>query len=397
MLARLRLMRFAALALAAAILAGCTPPPLQTEASQSGRIEIVPLKTYRTFQSRVLMWMAGIRGIDAANAIDCYRIIYPSTDEKGRPIRLSGLLALPHGSAPRGLVSFQHGTTSDRDEVPSNLSTDGLAAAILFAGNGYAAIAPDYTGLGVSKGAQSYLVASDTARSVVDMIHAVRHIQGVPGDPPFLVGFSEGGYASLAAQRAMEAHGERVLAVAAIAGAYNLRAVSVPFSLKGESPQASVYLALWVRGYAKRYGHPLDSAFTPRYAALIPRLFDTPRDAEDAVRALPRDPRALFRPEVLDAIAGKGHHWLVDALKQNEMGDWAAKAPIRLYYGSYDVDVTPIEAATTARQMAARGSRIEAVDVGRGDHNTSVFMAVPLIVKWLESLHAQPPRQIRSP
>jgi hypothetical protein len=380
--------RTALAALVVLTIAGCAPPPLQTDGRE--HIEIVPLKTYAAVQSRAMMWLAGIRGIDATRAIDCYRIVYPSTDANGRAVRLSGLLALPHGVPPRGLVSFQHGTTSDHAAVPSNLSTEGLAAAILFAGNGYAAIAPDYEGLGVSLQPHPYYVAADTARAVVDMIHAIRHIRGVPRNPPFLIGFSEGGYASLAAQRALEASGEKVLAVAAVAGAYNLRAISIPWTLRGASPQAPIYLALWVRGYATHYGHPLNTAFTAHYATLVPELLDTPHAVDAVMKALPRDPHALFLPVALDAMEGKGRHWLVDALAENEMGDWSARAPIRLYYGADDIDVPPRESIQTAQQMSARGSDARAVNVGAVNHNQSILAAVPLIMRWLAALPMSP-------
>src|SRR3974390_2251910 len=153
---------FAFLAPAAA---ACPPPRIKTDGRAP--LEITALKSFGTIHARVLLWLAGVDGIDIANDIDCYRIVYSSTDEKGRPIKLSGLLALPRDRTPKGLVSFQHGTTSNRELVPSNLSTDGLAAAIVFAGNGYAAIAPDYVGLGVSVRPHPYYVAADTARAVV--------------------------------------------------------------------------------------------------------------------------------------------------------------------------------------------------------------------------------------
>ncbi len=141
-----------------------------------------------------------------------------------------------------------------------------------------------------------------------------------------------------------------------------------------------------MRGYATRYGHPLATAFTPKYARMVPELFDTPHDGDAIAAALPANPRALFTQETLDAIDGKGRHWLVDALAQNELGDWKAKAPIRLYYGSKDVDVTPEESVLTARQMAARGSDIHAVNVGPNGHLESIGAAVPLVVRWLQEL-----------
>jgi pimeloyl-ACP methyl ester carboxylesterase len=373
------------LPVAVLFLAGCSGPPA-LETDRGANVGITPLKSYGTLTSNAMMWFAGLKNIAADNRIDCYRVIYVSRDETGKPTPLSGLLALPRGVAPKGLVSFQHGTTSDREAVPSNLSTDGLAAAILFAGHGYATIAPDYVGLGVSKRPHPYYVAADTARAVVDMLHAVLHVRGVPRTAPFLMGFSEGGFASLAAQRALEADGEEVLATASVAGAFNLRAISIPFELRGPSRNASTYLALWVRGYATRYRHPLNSAFTAKYAALVPELFDTPHEDDAVITALPRDPRRLFTRETLAALDGKRAHWLVDALRDNEMGDWKANAPLRLYYGTKDVDVAPVEAATTARQMVARGSAVTAVDVGATDHGGSVLAAAPMVLEWLGQL-----------
>ena len=128
---------------------------------------MVPLKTFATLQSNFMMWLANVDGVRANNAIDCYRVVYPSTDDGGKPITLSGMLALPHDAPPHGLVGFQHGTTSDRDSVPSSLSTHGLAAAILFSGNGYATIAPDYVGLGISKTPHPYYAAQDDERPMI--------------------------------------------------------------------------------------------------------------------------------------------------------------------------------------------------------------------------------------
>ena len=393
-LRRLLAWRIAATTSFAVTLASCSPPPLATD-DKSG-VEITPVKNYLALHANALLWLAGVKGIRAHDSIDCYRIVYPSNDENGRPIQLSGLLALPHGVAARGLVSFQHGTTSDREAVPSNMSSDGVAAALAFAGDGYAVVAPDYVGLGVSHRPQTYYVAADTARAVVDLIHAARHVPGVPVSPPFLVGFSEGGFANLAAQRALEANHEPVLGDAAVAGAYNLRTISVPFALKGRSENDSTYLALWVRGYAVRYGHPLDSAFTPRYAKLVPALFDTPHNFDEVLKQLPSNPRALFNAATLAALDGKGTHWLTDALAGNEVGDWTPKAPIRFYYSTGDLDVPPVESTTMASAMAARGAATRAIEVGSGDHTQTILNGAPLVLDWLETLSAAPTLAHRS-
>jgi pimeloyl-ACP methyl ester carboxylesterase len=380
-------LRGASVALAASLaLAACTRPALHTDGRPGGPSQITPLQSYGPWRSQVLLRLAGLRGVAVHDRVDCYRILYPSARPDGRTEILSGLLALPRGVRPRGLVSFQHGTTSDPRDAPSNLSTAGVAAAILFAGNGYAVVAPDYVGLGASRGPQPYFIADESSRAVVDLIHAARHVSGAPASAPFLTGFSEGGYASLAAQRRMEAAGEPVLADAAISGAYNLRAISIPFALKGGSPQSATYLALWVRGYAHHDRQPLESIFTGPAATLVTGLLDTPHTPDVVVKTLPRDPRALFRADALEALDGRGENWLTRALAGNEMGDWPAKAPIRFYYGSRDLDVSPADSRTAARRMAARGSNVQSVDLGPVDHTGSVLAAAPKVLNWLKSL-----------
>ena len=381
------LLRGGLVAALCAFAAGCSVAPLQTDGPGGPIVEITPLRTYGTLRSNWMLKLAGVKDARVSYRVDCYRVIYASTDEHGRPIQLSGLLALPRDSTPTQLVSYQHGTTSDPQDVPSNMSTDGVAASLLFAGAGYALIAPDYIGHGVSKLPHPYYVATDTARAVIDMIHAVRHVKGVPTGAPLLAGFSQGGYSSLATQRAMEAIGEEVKASASIAGAFNLRSIGVPSTLKGLTAQAPIYIALMVRGYATRYDQPLDSAMTPTYAALVPTLFDTPHDLDELMKALPHDPRKLLQPAALDAIDGHGKHWLVDAMLENDMGDWRAKAPIRMYFGSNDLNVPPEESLTAARQMNARGSNVQAIDLGPLDHDQSIVVAAPAVLEWFRTLH----------
>src|SRR5271170_2827480 len=134
------------------LVAACTHPrPIQAPES----VKLTPLKTIPTIEARLLLTLAGVKGISVNNAVDLYRMQY-SIQAGGKLIQLSGLLALPSGMEPRRLVSFQHGTTTTRGAVPSQPDGTGIAAAITFAGNGYALVLPDYPGLGESEGRHPY-------------------------------------------------------------------------------------------------------------------------------------------------------------------------------------------------------------------------------------------------
>ena len=370
---------------AAALLAGCAkPPPLRAPDG----VELTPLRTISTLEARVLLSLSGVKGIPVRHAVDTYRMRYRARGPDGEVVQLSGLLALPRGVAARRIVSFQHGTSTTRSAVPSNLDGTGLATAIAFAGNGYALIAPDYPGLGVSPGRHPYYVAEAIGPSVVAMIDAAQGIEGVPRAPVFLAGFSEGGWASLAALRILEARDVRVFGSAQVAGPYDLRRVSLPAAMKGGAPSHSLYLAYAAWGQSSYYGHRLDSVLTPHYAAEAERLFAGAKPKE-ILKGLPSDPRAMFTPAFLDAFDHDRPHWYLDAFAANSLVGITPAAPVRLYYGAKDTDVPPLEAVTTARVMRGRGADVTAIDVGPVGHDASMLAAAPLILAWLRELEAR--------
>lgn len=375
----------AALLLAVAWFAGFFSRALPLEAPAG--VRLTPLRSISTLESWVLLRLSGVGGIPVSYTVDCYRMEYSAADRDGKPVRLSGLLALPRGVAARRLVSFQHGTTTTRSAVPSAPDGTGVATAIAFAGNGYALVVPDYPGLGISEGRHPYYVAEAIGPAIVAMIDAARRVKGVPDAPVFLSGFSEGGWASFAALRLLESEGKAVLASAQVAGAYDLRHVSLPAALKGGSPSHSLYLAYAAWGQAAYYHRPLDSLLTPAYAKVVERVFDgaTP---EEIKAALPANPRQMFNRDFLDAFDRGGSHWFLDTFAANSLVDVTPRAPVRLYFGSKDEDVVPEEALAAARAMRSRGADATAVDVGPVGHDPSMLAAAPLILAWLRELEA---------
>ena len=365
------------------LLAACMHPRVLEAPAE---VQLTPLKSISTVKARLLLTLSGVDGISVQNAVDCYRMEY-TVGSGSDAVRLSGLLALPRGATPRRLVSFQHGTSTTRTAVPSRLDGTGIAAAIVFAGNGYALIAPDYPGLGESQGRHPYYIADAIGPSVAGMIEASHRVPGVPDGPVFLSGFSEGGWASLAALRILESEGKRVLGSAQVAGAYDLRRVSLPTALKGGAPSHSLYLAYAAWGQAAYYNHPLDSVLTPEYAVTVERLFAGARPQE-ILQTLPQDPRRMFNQAFLDAFDRDEAHWYLESFAANSLVDVTPRAPVRLYYGSKDQDVVPEEAVAAARAMSARRADVSSIDVGPVEHEPSMLAAAPLILAWLAELDA---------
>lgn len=372
--------------LLACLLAACAQPlPLTAPAG----VELAPIRTISRLEQHVRLWRAGFRDTPVRYDIDTYRMTYRVQLADGRDEIASGLLALPRGAHPRTLVSYQHGTTATRGNVPSTLKVAGREAMLAFAGAGHALVAPDYLGLGASELRHPYLIADPQARSVVSMIEAARQIKGVPLGPVFLTGHSEGGHASLAAMRLLEANGEHVLGAAPIAAAYDLDGVSFHMATQSELPIHAFYLGYTSWAYADHYRRPLDTVLTPDTARQVQALFDDPASTTNSVgRALTDTPGQMLNPDVLRAAEAHEPHWFLDALAQNSLNDFTLRGPVRFYYGRADTEVAPQESIATAEQMHARGANVEAVDLGPIGHEQSLAAAVPRILEWIENLKA---------
>jgi len=242
--------------------------------------------------------------------------------------------------------------------------------------------------MGLSEGRHPYYVAEAIGPAVVAMIEAAQRLDGAPREPVFLSGFSEGGWASLAALRILEREGKPVLGSAQVAGAYDLGGISLSTALKGGAPSHSLYLAYAAWGQSSYYGHPLDSVLTPQYAARVDHLFAGAKP-QQIVDGLPRNPRLMFNPGFLDAFDHHRPHWFLEAFAANSLTDVTPHAPVRLYYGSKDLDVIPQEALSASRAMRDRGADVTAIDVGPVGHEASMLAAAPDILAWLRQLEAR--------
>ena len=133
-------------------------------------------------------------------------VVYETITPDGARTLASGTLVLPVGrSGSLALASYQHGTIPRTNDAPGQESFVGVA----FATTGYAAVVPNYLGLGqASAGLQPYHHARSEATACVDMLRAARNICATNGTAlngqNFLAGYSHGGHATMALLRELE-------------------------------------------------------------------------------------------------------------------------------------------------------------------------------------------------
>lgn len=131
---------------------------------------------------------------------------YPSVNDEGDTITLSGKVMLPKDGKPKRMILVSHYTVCSNAEAPSNcFSLEGVLVKL-----GYGLIIPDYLGYGITADQiHPYLVMDLTARNVFDMYRAVRPwLEAVDRAPEkeeiCLMGYSQGGATTMAVQYLIE-------------------------------------------------------------------------------------------------------------------------------------------------------------------------------------------------
>ena len=392
--------RWLVLALVIGSLAGCRhadPEP----AVPSGQDLFVSADAVVTMPKTQLQGLATLVGLGAFTPqlkydATYYKFVYKTT-YKGQLIQVSGLLGVPLGTptAP-ALLSAQHGTMFRQADAPSNFP-NAFTGFELFASAGFVTVIPDFIGLGASQQVvQPYYDKATSAATVVDMLKATRyylqHKQIATNKNLFLVGYSEGGYVSMAAQQAIETDAQQqftLTAAAEGAGGYDL-----PGMLAGVATTTSYatpsFLALLLQGYNTTYGwnRPYTDFFQAPYAAKIPSLLDGTKSRPDIDAALTTNPQALFAPAFYAGLTSpSGEAVLKQQLADNSFAGWVPKSPTRLFHGTADPSVFyQTSASTFARFQAAGATNVEFFPITGGTHDTSIIPMMANVLPWFQSL-----------
>ncbi len=154
-------------------------------------------------------------------AVDAVKITYGAINVGGPAVTVSGGIVIPEVAAAslKGIVLYFHGTTVQRNNVPSNFITaanpngnyQGPLLAALWASQGYVVVMPDYIGLGDDMAdPHPYVVyPEENAQSGLAMVKAARSYLASADKikdrlPLFITGYSEGGAYALDAAHMMQ-------------------------------------------------------------------------------------------------------------------------------------------------------------------------------------------------
>ena len=374
-----------------------------TAAYAKGRGSLVDADHLRTVNATDLATELASDGFDPGTVehdVDAYRLVYRTVDAHGAPTTASGLLVLPR-SGVRHLrtVSFTHGTELFRGDAPS-VAEDvwGPAPAMTYASAGFAAVAPDYVGLGVGPGPHQWKdVPSETTASL-DMLRAARAFVPRVGRTlkrdVFVTGFSQGASAALGLARALQNGADRhfrLRAVAPISGAYDMAGAALPALLDGEmaSKPSVIYAAYFLVAWDRLHGLYDDPAevFQAPYHQTIEGLLDGEHTGLEVVNGTPDTVGELLTPR---AVAMLRHPTgrLAEALRVDASvcTDWTPRVPIRLYMIGDDAEAVPANTDSCLAGLRSRGVDAPVIDLGTGGHLASNKLGAAQIVRWFSQL-----------
>lgn len=303
-----------------------------------------------------------------------YKTTYPGETNK---VLASGALVVPDRKNTNPIVSYQHGTILNPNEIPSlagNNSQNGFA--VVLSALGFYVSAPDYLGYGDNKSYHHlYEHGASLATASYDMLLATREFLRSNDhnidDKLFLTGYSEGGYATMALHQHIEKEGKlRVTASVAGAGAYNKSAfASEVLALDVENPFIRSYL--WVLDtYNRVYNikKPWSYYINEPYASNIDE--NNPLSVFTATVSM--NPKELFTQSFRDEVLQKKNSEFNSALKDNDRFDWKPEAPVRLIYGTKDNYVFPSNSITAYEAIKARGADVTLIPLANKNHSTAV-------------------------
>ena len=282
----------------------------------------------------------------------------------GEQTNASGVLLVPGGACTgaAALVGYAKGTDVEKPRTLANPQDDEtFLLAAMYAAQGYAVVATDYLGFAKSKYPyHPYLHADSEATSVLDAVRAAREAAPAVGaklsGKLMLTGFSQGGHASMAAQRAAERDNPKefnVVAGAYLAGPYNLSGqVASGVAIAGEQFFVPYLVTAWQKVYGTVYSDAR-TVFKLPYSGYIENLLPSPTLTYDTLVTSGKLPGApgqtpdqirdqIFQPAFLADTQNNPSDPLFLAAKKNDLLGWSPRAPVLLCGGAADPTVPPV-------------------------------------------------------
>jgi pimeloyl-ACP methyl ester carboxylesterase len=333
--------------------------------------------------------------------VNIYKMLYNTTVD-GKDIVASGLVCVPSTAGEYPLLSFQNGTNTMNAFAPTELPMNYSFQLIeLIASTGYIVLIADYPGFGESASiTHPYLVKEPTVQSLVDMLYAVQElgIKELPGitvkDDCYLLGYSQGGWATLALHKALELdyNADFTLKGSACgAGPYNISLLLSGMVNLVSYPQP-YYLGYILNAYSVygQFTNPISDLFREPYATRVGTMYNGILTSDQINAQLTTSIADLMNPDFILGYASAAKYSTVRAaLEANSISPWHGYKPLLLLHGSADLDVNPITTENMYTGMIQAGTSSELVKkviVPNVNHSQGIIPCMLQGIMFLENI-----------
>lgn len=312
----------------------------------------------------------------AQYSVQVYTIQY-QTHYLDSLITVSGLVCMPSADYEFPVISFQNGTNTEHDNAPTeNPFNQNYIMLQIMASNGYIILIPDYVGFGSSENLlHPYYHRNTTNNAVIDMIHALDELEikndvlSGSNDEVYLMGYSQGGWATLSVLDEIE-NGEateiQVAAASCGAGAYNLMTMADYIFEVGTYP-GPLYLPYFIYSQMDMglLVDPLTKYFKSPYAENIPQMFNGSYSNSEVNSQLTSQIADLVTDDLaVNYQTGQNFSKLRELLNENTVSAWNSDVKIRFYHGTSDLTVPSQQSSAIYQSF---------IDAGTGPDKVSYF------------------------
>ena len=263
--------------------------------------------------------------------ISAFRILYHAHSPYDKDVAASGVVLLPHGTAPPGgwpIIAWAHDLTgSARQCAPSLLKILNEGPLLsMYVGLGYAVVAPDYAGLGTNF-PSAVLDVPSNAQDVINSVAAARAALPQLGSKWLVAGYAHGSRVAIGVAEALPKNSNNFFL-----GAIGILGIADPpelFEHLGQGPSYPMLVFL-AQGFKNQYPEfRVDDMLTDKGMALYKNLGDSCEAPSGQVPS---------SNELLKA-GWQNNLYIKEFFARNALGRKPAFSPLLFISGETDGDV----------------------------------------------------------
>ncbi len=329
--------------------------------------------------------------------VTVYRVFYKTHDYQNNEIIASGLIYFPEiRNYFLPVVCYQHGTAIKKTEAPSVSADLGYYVPFIIASEtGALVCAADYIGLGFSEGIHHFYEPTEEANAVVDMLGSVQILLNkiyrplVFNDDVFLFGYSQGGHATLAAQRKLETkypYQFHLKASAPMASWFSLEKSSQLNVLKDSVDYtfSGAYAFLINSIQSTQHIFPsFNAVFIPPYDSLTNVLFDGEHGIGFINSQFPTNFYNTLQSDFRSDLKNNPNSIFVQAVKKYDVtNDWIPKSPTHFYHSTSDEVAFYDNSEIAFNTFKQKGGNVELISLGSVSHFEGNVLGIEKMREW---------------